>query len=229
MAYTQAPDVDAYPLAWPSTHLRTPASKRERARFNSKGSSGAQRSVTVAEGRDRVLDALEAYTPGGGHRRIPSRSIIISTNVPPARKGRGPAGGQREPDDPGVCVYFELDGHPYALPSDAWDTVGGNLAAVAAHLEALRGIARWKVGSSEQAFRGYAALPAAGEGSGTPWWDVLGVARTVSLADAKRAWQGRALKLHPDVAGTSPEARQAWDALQQAWDQARAALAAGQP
>lgn len=215
---------EAFPLAWPLGTARTPARSRERARFSKRGSSGYNRPVTTAEGRDRVIAALDAWTPVGSNYRIPERTVVISTNVEPARKGRGPRGGTPEPSDPGVAVYFELDGRPYCLPCDTWDTVGGNLAAVAAHLDAMRGIERWGVGSTEQQFRGYAALPAPGETTGNAWWNVLGVEMDADVDTIRRAYRDRAKETHPDAQPNKDAT--AFHAVQDALSQGLAARSA---
>lgn len=72
--------------------------------------------------------------------------------------------------DRGAAVYFEMKGKPVSLACDKWNRVEDNIWAIAKHIEALRGQQRWGVGSIEQAFRGYTALPAIGESSASEWW-----------------------------------------------------------
>ena len=57
-------------------------------------------------------------------------------------------------------MYFKLDSVPegLVLACDRWLRVEDNIAAVAAHIGALRGIDRWGVGSVRQAFAGYKRL-----------------------------------------------------------------------
>lgn len=61
--------------------------------------------------------------------------------------------------DPGAAVYFMRAGLPYVLASDLWDDARHNVWALALHVNALRSLERWGVGSTSQAFAGYAALP----------------------------------------------------------------------
>ena len=88
-------------------------------------------------------------------------------------------------------MYFKLESVPegLVLACDRWLRVEDNIAAVAAHIGALRGIDRWGVGSVAQAFAGYKRLTA------TPWWEVLGIDRQASAVAVKRAYKELA-KLH---------------------------------
>src|SRR5262249_31741204 len=84
------------------------------------------------------------------------------------RTDSAPYSGARKSYDVGAAVYFSLNKKPYCLPCDRWNRLPDNLAAIAAHLEAMRGMDRWGVGSIEQAFAGYKALPARGETADDP-------------------------------------------------------------
>jgi hypothetical protein len=66
----------------------------------------------------------------------------------------------KTPDDPGVAVYFELNGRSQVFACDKWDRVEDNLQAIRKTIEAIRGIERW--GSSEmlnRIYKGFQALP----------------------------------------------------------------------
>ena len=89
-----------------------------------------------------------------------------------------------------------------------------NLAAVAAHIAALRGIERWGVGDLRAAFAGYRLLPEAG--SSTPWWRVLGIEADATEDKIRRAYRQRAKETHPDKGGTSEAFKQVQAALDQA-------------
>jgi hypothetical protein len=145
--------VDAYPLHWPAGHDRTPAHKRERSRFGH-----WNKPISVAKGTAAIIEQVKMFTRMGHRRRINWDTLIISTDLKLRNDGL-PRSSQRTPDDPGVAVYFELDGHPYAMPCDKWDRIGDNLWAIAKHLEAMRGMERWGVGSLKTAFAGFNALP----------------------------------------------------------------------
>lgn len=187
----------AFPLSWPEgwPRPRTPASQRRPAKFRSgggmnhaKGYRDAGKPVTIAAAVDRLEGELELLGAAG---------VILSTNVEPKLNGL-PRSGQPEPADPGAAVYFTWKQRPMALACDRWTTVGGNIAALAAHIEALRGIERWGVGSLEQAFTGYLKLAA--PSSDEDWRTVLKHPR--SLDEAERTFKALALTAHPDRGGS---------------------------
>lgn len=140
-------------------------------------------------------------------------AIVLSCNIRFTLAGtRDRSYSQREPDDVGAALYFDLDRRPYALACDRWSTVAENVAAIAAHIEALRGQERWGVADLAQAFAGHAALPPA-----DPWWTVLDVARTASIDEIARAYRGLSKTAHPNAGGQRAE----WDRLQAAYDAAK--------
>jgi hypothetical protein len=99
-----------------------------------------------------------------------------------------------------VALYFALKEKPVVLACDKWRRVADNIWAIAKHIEALRGQERWGVGSIEQAFRGYMALPERSEASS--WWKVLGVALNATPEQIKEAYRRKSLECHPDRGGT---------------------------
>src|SRR5437773_2514214 len=120
----------AYPLQWPP-HVPRHKGTRPRAAFGKKvhvgganGVSSWKRSsdLTVADALARVQVELQRF---GAVR------LVVSTNIPVRRDGL-PYSDRREPDDPGVAVYFRLRNRPYCLPCDRWNRVADNIAAVAA-------------------------------------------------------------------------------------------------
>ncbi len=185
---------DAYPQEWPQGWPRTPASRRRRSRFE----------TPFGQARDGLLDEL---------RRLGARYITLSTNVELRLDGL-PYANRREPDDPAVAVYFQLKGTPHVLACDKWDRVQDNVQAIRLHIGAIRGQERWGVGTLEQAFSGYKALP---DPAGPPWWEVLGVSRHDYLEVIEAAYRHRVKTAHPD-AGGDPEA---FKRLTAARDQAR--------
>lgn len=205
------------PLAWPLGHPRTPRSKIAPSLFRETGRNGSKRPPTFNEGRARVMAELQAYNHRT--RRIPWASVQITTDIPLRQDGH-PAAGRREPDDQGVVLYFTLDGTAYALPCDRWATMGENLAAIAAQLDAMRGIERWGVGTTKDHFAGFAALPPAGESSAAKpkWFAVLGfaVGDKVNEQKIKAAFRERTKTVHPDVATGDHEE---FIALQQAYEE----------
>ncbi len=70
------------------------------------------------------------------------------------------------------------------------------------------------MGSVEQAFRGYMALPGIGQSSGIQWWSVLGVPINASPEQVKDAYRILVAKHHPDKGGDVER----FHRVQQAWE-----------
>lgn len=171
---------EAYPLTWPEGQARTSPWRRKPGQFHS----------SFAQSRDDLLREL---------RLLGASEVIISSNIPLRRDGL-PYANEREPDDPGIAVYFQRRGKPHVLACDAYDRAWKNLRGLCRVVEALRAIERH--GSPqlmEQAFRGFAALPA--HVAEPSWWDVLGVAPNAPLAEVEAAHERLAQQHHPDRGG----------------------------
>ena len=192
------PPLSAYPLLWPLGRPRTSAGARKSALFGTKTIGGPRiattRKLSIEEGCRRLQNTIE---------RLHASSLVISTNLQLRRDGL-PRSGQPEPIDPGAAAYFNifvaLKSHSYVVACDKWDRVADNLAAIAAHLEAMRGQDRWGCGSREQAFTGYKALTAAD--AVKLWWNVLGFDKPPDQwqhVEEKHAALAR--KHHPDLGG----------------------------
>ncbi|KQR83486.1 hypothetical protein [Sphingomonas sp. Leaf343] len=157
--------------------------------------------MTFTAARTRLARQVAAMTRTGQHYRVVS--MILSTNIRFTASGaRDQNVSRREPDDPGVAFYFDLDGKPHVLACDRWDSVADNIAAIAAHIEALRGQERWGVADLRQAFAGHVALaaPAAAHG----WRSTLGFSATarVTAADVDARYRDLAAARHPDRGGS---------------------------
>ena len=126
--------------------------------------------LTVSQALQRLRIELE---------RLGATDCVTSTNVELTRYGT-PYSGRKPPEDIGVAVYFKL-GAPRVLACDAFDTVADNIAAIAAHIDCLRGIERYGVGTIEQAFTGYTALPPPGADNRAPWRKVFGFENALSV------------------------------------------------
>ncbi len=139
-----------WPDNWPRTHSRKPAN------FD------GDRTITQA-----VRELHAALSAKSGPNPF-ARDIQI-TAADGTSKPRGV--------DPGAAVYFKrsptvvgIDPGSFGawvqpapgivLACDKWDDAAHNVWALVLHVKALRGLERWGVGSVEQAFAGYAALPA---------------------------------------------------------------------
>lgn len=146
-------------------------------------------------------------------------NVVISTNVELRRDGL-PYSNAKRPNDPGAAVYFKVKGKPTVLACDKWPSVEENLWSIAMHVDALRSQERWGVGSVEQAFAGYTALPAPGGSGAATWYQILGVAHDAPFEVAKEAYLRETKLCHPDSPGGSHESQVRLNA---AWDQARKA------
>jgi len=186
----------AYPLSWP-TH-RPRAKSRVDSPFGNHSMEGGTQELR------RQLKIL------GAHR------FVLSTNVELRLDGL-PRSDRRSPVDPGVAVYFQLQGKPVVMACDKWRSVEDNLWAITKHIEAIRGTQRWGVGELAQAFAGYTALPPPADMR--PWWAVLGVTEGCTYKQAYEAYKSAIRKAHPDTGGSNQEAaivNGAWDAAQRA-------------
>jgi hypothetical protein len=175
-------DISAYPLTWTTIYPRTPQHKRKEARFE----------VSFAVARDQLLHELKL---------LDAFAVIISSNVQLRQDGL-PYANFREPDDPGVAVYFRIKKKNYVLCCDRWLKVKDNLRAIGLHIAAMRGMERWGVGSLEQAFMGYQALPPQQE---KKWWDLLGVSPRASEEEVREAYLKLARQHHPDNGGSADQ------------------------
>ena len=172
-----------FPLAWPIGRKRT--KYPEQSRFGSH---------SLASTCKDCIDEIERL--GGSY-------AVISTNIALRQDGL-PYSNQRAPGDPGVAVYFRLPiggkSRPYCLSCDRWNRVECNLWAVVKHIEAMRGQERWGVGSVEEQFKGYEALP---DRSRDPQWWVftLELKLPATLEAAEAAYRSLAKSAHPDLPG----------------------------
>lgn len=170
-------DITNYPLSWPVGWERTEPNKRQKSQF---GNHSIITSSRELHNQIRIA---------GG------KNIIISTNLRVRNDGI-PYSNQRTPDDPGVAVYFDRKKLPKVFPCDKWKTVEENLWAIVKHIATMRGQERWGVGSLDQAFAGYAALP---DPNQRQWFEILQVAPTASNEMIEAAYKTLARLYHPDM------------------------------
>lgn len=212
-------DATRYPLSWPTGWKRTAAKDRRPVEFrettmvqrqgrgrweNGQWHSGevtsakGSKKITLPTARERLTDQLA---------RLDAKNAIVSTNMELTRYGV-PRADRAAPADPGVAVYFELHGKDRVLACDKWDSVAGNMAAIANHIDAIRRVDRYGVGTLDQAFAGYDALPPPGAANRPPWRKVLGIAEdeNCSAEAVQAAYRSMAKVFHPDLQGGSHEA-----------------------
>ena len=212
--------IEAYPLCWPAGWRRTKPDHQRRARFtrnerqlsmtNPGFSYNRKCSLTVADGRSRVLESLRKL---GAH----DRDVVISTNLMTRNDGL-PRSGQREPEYPGVAVYWhDKKNQPKVMAIDQYDRVADNLAAIASTLEAMRAIERHGGGQIlDRVFTGFTALPAPGSNG---WRSVLGIAEdddVATLVDVTERYKSLRSRHHPDKGGDAAE----FDRIERAYQQA---------
>ena len=189
---------EAYPLSWPVGWPRARAPSR--SKFGN---------WTLYSARQQLQKELAS---------LGARSVVLSTNIPLRQDGL-PYSNVREPADHGVAVYFRIKGEPRVLACDKWNLVSHNMIALARHVEAIRGQIRWGVGSVEQAFGGYRALPAMPPSR--TWFEVLGVEEEAAWDRIEAARLALLAKNHPDVGGQTSVAAE----INAAFDEARSARA----
>lgn len=199
--------IEAYPLCWPTNRPRTERYRRERARFD----------MSFARARDEIVRQIELMC---GKYALARREtgLIISTNIALRRDGL-PLASQRQPEDPGVAVYFTYKKRPMCFACDRWEKVEDNMQAIAKTIDALRGIARWGTGDMmEAAFTGFTALPAPGQTRARGWRDVLGFTANWrgDIEEVYAAYKVKRSKAHPDNGGSTDE----FHAIQTAYEQA---------
>ena len=194
----------SYPLCWPDGWPRV--TFRRDSPFK-RSCSYAARHHSMDEVRRALSSELNL---------LGASKVILSTNVELRLDGL-PYSGRRAPLDCGAAVYFTFKGKQVALACDKWNRVEDNVWAICKHIEALRGQQRWGVGSIEQAFRGYMAIPE--RTSGSAWWNVLGVTINATTEQIQEAYRAKAKLCHPDLGGTDAEMAQ----VNLAYEEAQAA------
>ncbi len=209
---TKAPQ--RFPLSWPAHKPRTPPRERQRGQF----SSGAKR-ITMPGACSKL--ELEVQRLGGVYP-------LLSSNYETKMDG-SPRLDRGSPTDPGVCLYFQMHGKPYAMACDTYTEAAQNIAAIANHIEATRRIARYGVATAAEALQAFTALPPPASGPvKRPWHEVLGVPAdigslmhsTIAKGAISASFKEKARDIHPDRGGTTDQMAE----LNRARDEALAAI-----
>lgn len=170
-----------YPLLWAIGRPR--AEQREPVRSK----------VPLARATDDLLYELQLLN---------ATAMIISCNVEPLKQFPGYAEHYETPIDPGVAVYFTLDGVSYLFACDDFDAVQGNMRAIGQLLREKRMLSQLHpCASIEREFAGYktATVPMEASPRRKPWWKVLYVAPDAPLIVVEAAYKSLARTVHSDV------------------------------
>lgn len=192
--------IEAYPLQWPPGIPRTKTGHHEYARWSKDG-----RRLTLADALQRLDAEVRLYTRMGRTWRIPPDSVVVNCDLRTRKSDGMPYSNARDPDDPGVAVYFQFDGEPRCIPCDKFTRLADNIAGVAAALGHLRGLERHvNAGAVNAAFTGFAALP---ETINEHWRQVLGLPDVANVTPeiVKRAHKTLAQRNHPDRGGSDQQ------------------------
>ena len=177
----------AYPLQWPEGWPRTNPYCREAGdKFKRGGSGGRSARPTIAATRTELANELEL---------LGARHIVLSSNVELRLDGQ-PYSNRRAPEDPGIAVYFTLDGEPMVMAQDTYARVADNIRSLTLAISGMRQMQRHGGGTMlKRAFSGFSALPPPDpNGVIVPerqkaWNEVLGVSPDCALVVAEAAWK----------------------------------------
>jgi hypothetical protein len=193
----------AYPLQWPEGWPRTVPHKREDGRSRFQHSYGHH--TTIERTRRQLAEELV---------RLGAKNVVLSTNVELRLDGQ-PYSSRRPPEDPGIAVYFTMDGESMVMAQDAFDRVSDNTRSLTLAIAGMRQMQRHGGGTMlKRAFSGFTALPPPDQMSAivtTPprqWWDVLGVSPDAPMSVIRGAYRG----LCRDAGGASTELNAAYEA-----------------
>ena len=192
------------PLSWPRAVPRTPAGERRRAAYGKQAPHGGGEPLTLAQAVERLSPQVA--------RLARQRGMLALDALPDA---------PTPPRDPGAVLAFGTAGATFLIPCDTWDRAADNVAALAAHLEAVRAASEHGVASPAALLESFrvAARPDAprAEPAAPPapnWARVLGVAPDAEPAVVRAAYRALAKRYHPDNGGDTETMRRLNDAWQ---------------
>lgn len=204
--------VRRYPLSWPLGWTRTPASERQRADFGKtieksyveRHYDGRPPETKTRKSKAPLSAADAAARLEAELDRLGAEDAKLSTSLQLRLDGT-PRSDRGEPTDVGAAVYFTLNGQTRVLACDKWTRVADNIAAIAQHIDALRRIERYGIGDLNQAFAGYAALPAVGGTQGGDWraeMDFKPGDHPITLEVVEARYRALLKQRHPDNGGS---------------------------
>lgn len=205
-----------YPLQWPPGQKRTKSADRRHSKFGAVARGSYSREPPSAyEAAKELLHELKLLGAGW---------VVITSQLPTRNDGLPYADGRS--DDPGIAVWFVLDGHERVFACDCWHRPGENLRAIALSIGAMRGLERWGMADvMERTLAGFTALPA-GDPAKRGWREVFGVEALVDtllgsssddlIAVVKARHRKLIAEAHPDAGGTDARAAELNAALDEA-------------
>ncbi|WP_276258100.1 J domain-containing protein [Haloglomus litoreum] len=173
-------------LDWPAGFERTPPAERTRYPHGFR--------VSQTEAFDSILEQLD---------QMDAVNPRVETAAPHTQRHPHRPYQDREPEDPGVVVYCDLDGEGRAFPCDRWTTLRDNARAIAKYLEAKRALDRYGVGTVGSEFETQALPGDEPVATGPPPHEVLGVAPDAPESVVKGAARARKKETHPDNGGST--------------------------
>lgn len=146
--------IKAYPLSWPEHWPRTPADERHR---------GSPFKVNSNKARKELIQELN---------KLGAEDVIISSNAEVRNDGMPYAdAGRRSQKDPGIAVYFTMDGKPSSMARDLYTQLDDNLRCLGLAVRDMRSL-QLHGGDfmMKSAFSGFTALPPPPD-----CWKILGL------------------------------------------------------
>lgn len=187
-------------LDWPAGFERTSASERKRY----PGGFEVSRSVAF----DSIVEELD---------KMDAVNVDVETAAPHTAKHPHRPYKDRDPDDPGVVVYFDRDGQRFAVPCDRWNNLRDNARAIAKYLDAKRAIERYGVATVETEMSTQ-ALPSGDDeivvagGEMKAPHEVLGIQEDAPDGVVEATARARKAETHPDQGGDRAEFERVKDA-----------------
>lgn len=189
-----------YPLQWPEGWGRTPVHQRTNPPYR----------APLEDTRFLILEELRLLITGRSSGQI---RCTLSSDMITRRDGTFYTNPE-EPRDPGAAVWWvDARGDLCAIACDAWNTVQGNLRAIALNIKHMRAVERTKAtqifARMTQNFKVHALAAMNPVPTRPKCADILGLeAWPVPREVIESAYRQRARKLaktdHPDVPGSDP-------------------------
>jgi hypothetical protein len=174
-------------LDWPAGFNRTPPEERRAYPHGFR--------VSRTEAFDSILEELA---------QMGAVNVRIETAAPHTQQHPHRPYQDRDPEDPGVVAYCDVDGEGLAFPCDRWDCLRDNARAIAKYLNAKRALDRYGVQTVGSEFETQ-ALPGPDDEAvevGPPPHEVLGVAADAPDEVVEAAARARKKETHPDNGGS---------------------------